>query len=80
MKPSSEELVDHRFLSPDFLVQTTKFAGGVQVTVNLGPTPFGPESGTLLPPYGFRITRPEAPATEGRFRHQAVLDGSEVEF
>ncbi|MFZ5833338.1 MAG: hypothetical protein ACOY3P_24880 [Planctomycetota bacterium] len=74
-----EELVDHDYLSPDFLVQSSAFADGTRVTVNMGPTPFE-KNGVTMPPYGFRVTGPGGKVTEGRFQHQAVVDGEEIEF
>jgi hypothetical protein len=74
------ELVDHRFESPDFLVQSCEFAGGVRITVNLGPTPFATETGIEMPGYGFRIKKADGTVTTGRFRHSVVLDGASVAF
>ena len=51
-----DQLMSHRFLTPDLLVQQTVFSSGVQVTVNYGEFPFKMEDGTELLPYGFRIT------------------------
>ena len=75
-----EELVDHQFLSPDFLVQSSLFSGGTEVLVNLGPTPFKMQSGFEVPPYGFRITKPDRSVVNGRFQHQAVVDGARIAF
>ena len=75
-----EELEDHLFLSPDFLLQSSRFAGGTQVTVNLGPTPQKLESGEAVPPYGFRIRGPSGKLVQGRFRHDAVVDGRAETF
>jgi hypothetical protein len=50
-----EELLDHRILTPDFLVQRTTFSSGVEVTVNYGEFPFRLEDGTELPAYGYRV-------------------------
>ena len=75
-----EELTDHRFVSPDFLVQSSEFAGGTRVTVNLGPTPYSSDAGPEIPGYGFRIRKPDGTITAGRFRHQAVVDGENVDF
>ncbi len=73
-----KELVGHRFLSPDFLVQQTEFAGGIQITVNLGATPFRGNSGMRLPAYGFRVVKEDGQTIQGRFRHSVVLDGQEI--
>jgi hypothetical protein len=74
-----EDLVDHAYLSPDFLVQTSTFGDGTRVTVNMGPTPF--KNGDVdMPPYGFRIVCPDGKVTAGRFQHQAVVDGEEIVF
>jgi hypothetical protein len=75
-----EELVDHRYLSPDFLVQTSEFAGGTRVTVNMGPTPFALSDEDSIPPYGFHVAKPDGSERRGRFRHQAVIDGREIAF
>lgn len=75
------ELVDHAYLSPDFLVQRSKFANGVEVTVNLGPTPFAMDKqGIRLPGYGFRILKADDSIVEGRFGHRAEWGGTEVKF
>ena len=68
-----EELTDHQFLSPDFLVQSSLFGGSVSVTVNLGPTPFSMQDGKKLPGYGFRITKADGTIVAGRFRHSVVV-------
>jgi hypothetical protein len=70
-----EELTDHCFLSPDFLVQRSRFANGVEVTANLGPTSFTNTSGEQLPGYGFRIKKADGRITSGRFRHNVVVEG-----
>jgi hypothetical protein len=76
-----EELVDHAYLSPDFLVQRSRFANGLEVQVNLGPTPFASSDGAFrLPGYGFQITRPDGEDSTGRFAHRAVWSGTEFEF
>ena len=47
-KTGYSEMLDHRILSADRLVQRTTFADGTVVTVNFGDTPFAlPEGGTL---------------------------------
>ena len=74
-----EELVDHAYLSPDFLVQTSCFGDGTRVTVNMGPTPFKHDD-IALSPYGFQIVHPDGKETAGRFQHQAVVDGEEIDF
>lgn len=49
-KTGYSEMLDHRILSADRLVQRTTFADGTVVTVNFGETPFAlPEGGTLAP-------------------------------
>lgn len=74
-----EELVDHAYMSPDFLVQTSRFSDGTQVTVNMGPTPFKMDDITM-PPYGFHIVHADSKVIAGRFRHQAVVNGEEIDF
>jgi hypothetical protein len=53
-----DELMSHQFLTPDYLVQQTAWASGVQVTVNYGEFPFKLKDGTELPAYGYRVTDP----------------------
>lgn len=74
-----EELVNHAYLSPDFLVQTSRFGDGTRVTVNMGPTPFKQDD-VAMPPYGFRIVHPDGKVIAGRFQHKALVDGEEIEF
>jgi hypothetical protein len=50
-----EEMTSHEFLTPDYKVQRTRFASGVQVTVNYGEFPFKLEDGTELPGLGYRV-------------------------
>lgn len=50
-----EELLTHKFLTPDFLVQRTTFSSDVEITVNYGQFPFKMEDGTELPAYGYRV-------------------------
>jgi len=49
------EMTDHRFLTPDRAVQETRFANGVTVTVNFGPSPFKLPDGTEVRPMGFHV-------------------------
>ncbi|MGN0846618.1 MAG: glycoside hydrolase, partial [Kiritimatiellia bacterium] len=50
------EMLDHRILTPDRLVQRSTFADGTVVTVNFGATPFTlPEGGTLAPG-GYKVS------------------------
>ncbi len=74
-----EELVDHAYLSPDFLVQTSSFGDGTRVTVNMGPTPFEQDD-KVMPPYGFRVVHRDGRVIAGRFQHQAVVNGEEIQF
>jgi hypothetical protein len=50
-----EELLNHRILTPDLLVQRTVFSSGVEVTVNYGEFSFKLEDGTEMPAYGYRV-------------------------
>ena len=49
------EMTDHRFLTPDRNVQQTKFANGVDVTVNFGQTPFTTKEGQVVKPMGYAV-------------------------
>jgi hypothetical protein len=50
-----EEMLSHKFLTPDLLVQRTAFSSGVEITANLGEFPYKLEDGTELPAYGYRV-------------------------
>jgi hypothetical protein len=45
-----DEMTDHRFLTPDRLVQETEFAGSRGVVVNFGVTPATLADGQVVPP------------------------------
>ena len=75
-----EELVNHEYLSPDFQVQSTRFANGVEVFVNLGPTPFSDGAGLELPGYGFRILKADGSVNAGRFHHAVEIDGDDIDY
>jgi hypothetical protein len=51
-----EELLSHKFLSPDLNVQQTAFSSGVEITVNYGTFSFKLEDGTELPAHGYRVS------------------------
>jgi len=46
------EMLSHEWLTPDHAVQRTRFANGVEVTVNFGDAPHTLPDGTALPPLG----------------------------
>ena len=48
-------MLSHEWLTSDHAVQRTRFANGVEVTVNFGATPCALSDGTCLPPLGYRI-------------------------
>jgi hypothetical protein len=50
------EMLAHTWLTDDHAVQQTKFANGVEVTVNFGDTPCRLEDGTMLKPLQHRVT------------------------
>ena len=55
------EMIDHRALTPDRLVQRTTFADGTVVTVNFGPMPNRLANGTLLPPLSADVRTTPSP-------------------
>jgi hypothetical protein len=63
-----QEMTYHEYLSPDFLVQRSRFANGVEVTVNMGLVERTLPDNTKLPKYGFRIKRADGRLTEGAFK------------
>jgi hypothetical protein len=66
-----DRLTNHRFLTPDFLVQRTNFSSGVEVTVNYGEFPYKLEDGTELHPHGYRI-KDETHSTMGAVETQVI--------
>lgn len=75
-----EEMTGHAYLSEDALVQRSKFANGVEVMVNFGPTPWKSPADGELPGYGFRVKRADASILTGRFRHSAKIDTRDWDF
>lgn len=53
-----EEMVSHQYLTPDHLVQKTRFASGRSVIVNFGPQPWTDGSLTV-PAVGFKTLEPK---------------------
>lgn len=65
------KMISHRFLTPDGMVQETRYAGGGRVTVNYGKAPYRmPGSGALLAPYGFVAAAP------GVTQSRTMVEGS----
>jgi hypothetical protein len=58
-------MTDHRFLTADRLVETTRFGDDVQITVNYGQDDYKTPS-AALPPYGFIIQSPRLVAWYAR--------------
>lgn len=75
-----EEMTDHAYLSEDGLVQRSKFANGVEVRANLGPTPWASPLDGDLPAYGFRIKRADGSTFQGRFRHSVKIGTRDWDF
>ena len=50
-------MTDHHFLTPDRKVESTRFGGDVEITVNYGERPFATARATL-PEYGFLVESP----------------------
>ncbi|MBI3971238.1 MAG: hypothetical protein HY332_08105 [Chloroflexi bacterium] len=76
-----DELVDHRLLTPDLLVQRTRFSSGVEVTVNYGEFPYQLEDGTALPAHGYRIVdpSPDGRSSRGHLAIQCVTEHAGTE-
>ncbi|MGP8246556.1 MAG: DUF5696 domain-containing protein [Bryobacteraceae bacterium] len=74
-----EELLSHRFLTPDFLVQSTTFSSGVRVTVNYGEFPFKMADKTELPAYGYRVedSSPNGHSFSGRVS-TGLVSGAQI--
>jgi hypothetical protein len=68
------ELIDHEFLSPDFKLQRSRFANGVEVTVNLGPVEHALPAGTPVGRYGFRIKQADGQTVAGQFQDLAITE------
>ncbi len=58
-------MIDHRFLTPDRKVESTRFANGASITVNYGESDFSTPRG-VLPRYGFLIESPGLVAFHAR--------------
>ena len=71
-----EALLDHRFVTPDGRIQSTRFASGTAATVNFGDTPHEIEvSGgakVTLAPHGFYVKCPRI------FQSRTWVDGEAV--
>jgi hypothetical protein len=52
-KVGFDEMVDHRLLTPDRMVQETRFSSGWNVVVNFGESPWNDERGFSIPPRSF---------------------------
>ncbi len=55
-----DEMTNHRFVTPDRLVQETEFSGGRGVVVNFGDTPFTLTDGRLIRPRDYVTYRATA--------------------
>jgi hypothetical protein len=55
------EMLSHRWLTDDHALQQTRFANGVEVTVNFGNAEAKLDDGTTLAPLSARITIPTTP-------------------
>ena len=51
-------MTGHRYLTPDRKVETTRFGGDVQVTVNYGAADYRMKN-AVLPQYGFLVESPK---------------------
>jgi hypothetical protein len=58
-------MTDHRFLTPDRKVESTRFGNDVNITVNYGPADYGTPHG-VLPQWGFLIESPALTAFYAR--------------
>jgi hypothetical protein len=52
---AAEEMVDHRFLTPDRAVQQTRFANGVSITVNFGTAPHALPGGATVGAMSYHV-------------------------
>ena len=62
-----DDMVYHRFLTEDMLVQETGFSSGVEVRVNFGMTQFRDAAGIETPALGYRVRGPEL-TVDGKFQ------------
>lgn len=72
-----DELLSHSILTPDLLVQRTKFSSGVEVTVNYGKAAFKLEDGAELPGFGYRVVdaKPDGHSFSGDVETRIVPAG-----
>jgi len=54
-KVATAEMTDHRFLTPDRSVQQTRFANGIEITVNFGATSYALPGGGTVAPMRYRV-------------------------
>ena len=68
-----DEMVDHEFLTDDYLVEKTTFSSGVNIIVNLGHVAYRGD-GYVIPGRGWRIIDIEGHAEVQHFSTNVITD------
>ena len=68
-----DELLSHRFLTADRLVQDTRFSSGVGICVNFGQKPFKTAEGVEIPGCGYAEFEWQAEALEVKFQSPVAV-------
>ncbi len=68
------ELLFHKYLSPDFKVQQSRFSNGTEVIVNLGPVAQKIGEGETIPGYGFQVTEKNGTVKSGQFEEKLDIN------
>lgn len=66
------ELIDHKYLSSDFKVQSSEFSNGTSVIVNLGATPQKIGKNKAIPGYGYEIKYKDGKVKSGHFSQTLI--------
>lgn len=61
------ELINHEFLSPDFLLQKSEFSNGTKVIVNMAHAAHSTPEGEKIPGYGYSILYGDGTVAKGEF-------------
>jgi len=64
-KVGYEEMLNHRFVTNDHLIQETTFSGDIRIVVNFGDANFNLENDYILPAHGFVVFEKEKVWKEG---------------
>ena len=66
-------MTDHKFLTPDYMVQESRFEDGTRVMINYGITTYENE-GIRIAPKGFIVEYPGEETIHGSFKRLAAIE------